>query len=211
MKKIILLLLFFTVFINLKAQIDVSAGMGLSFFSASDFNDYITSTQSTNLATFLSEVDFYGEGTYSLKKNFDLGLEYDYSIYSYSAPNSTGGLYEISFNQHKPTVVAYYVVPGEGYKFKFGGGIGVSYVTLTEKKYAESNYSAFGLGFMLKAQGSTLLSDNLYVNIAGDIRYDLPGELSDSNNNKISNPVAGGNLNLNSISFGLKLGVSYFF
>jgi hypothetical protein len=43
------------------------------------------------------------------------------------------------------------------------------------KEYSiTTNYTAMGAGFVLKAEGNTLLSDNLYALIGVDLRYDLP-------------------------------------
>jgi len=46
------------------------------------------------------------------------------------------------------------------------------------------------------------LSDNVYANIGGDIRYDLNGK---------PNLITNENVNLNTLSLGVRLGVTYRF
>ena len=197
------------------AQVDVSAGMGLNYFAAPSFTDYINANfaGASQLSTFQSSVEFLGEADYTLKKNYQVGLEYAMNIYSFN--NNLGGLgyYDISYNLHKPTVVAYYVIPGEGYKFKFGGGAGVRILSLNEKLPNYTNgedYSSVGFGVVLKASGMTTLGGNLYALIDVELRYDFNGEPSDGGKKIFDNTIQS-NVNLNSLSTGLVLGVAYSF
>jgi hypothetical protein len=198
------------------AQFEVSGGMGISFLNSPSFRDYLNVSyipSGEQLSSFNSAVEFFGEVDYSISQDFQLGIEYAYQIYSFSINSSKAGFYEVSYQHHKPTLVAYYVIPGEGYKFKFGGGIGFRYLTLDEQVSNSPqpvNYTTSGLGFLLKIQGHTKLSGNLYANIGADMRYDMPGE-PESSGKKIFDNSINENVNLNSLSFGVKLGVSYFF
>jgi len=104
--------------------------------------------------------------------------------------------------------MAYYVYPGTGYQFKFGGGVGPRFITLTEKINTSADYSSAGYGFVLKAEGNTMLSKNFYALIGTNFRYDISGDVSNSQNS-IINRATGENLNLSTISFGIYLGVTF--
>jgi hypothetical protein len=185
--------------------------MGLDFKSSPSFRDYInTSFASGNnlIPSFKSAVSFSGEADYKLSNTFAIGLEYDLLIDSYTASNSLGGVYEMSYNVHRPSLLAYYIVPGSGYQFKFGGGVGPRFVSLSEKIFTSTEYSVSGYGFVFKAEGNTLLSKNFYALIGTNIRYDVTGNVSNDPNTLV-NRLTGETLNLNAISFGIYLGVTF--
>ena len=198
MKKYLFIIILFVLSSGVKAQLSFNAAMGLDFRAASSFRDYINANYPSPgnlLSSFKSAASFSLETDYKIEKNFEIGLQYNLLIDSY---NSTTSNYQISINYHRPSIMAYYVVPGDGYQFKFGGGLGYRYVSLTEKIYASSNYSASGFGLVLSAVGNTQLAKNVYALIGVDARYDAPGDVSSKEN-----------FNMNSISFGIYLGVTY--
>lgn len=215
MKKLFVFVLFCFSAISSYAQWDFSAAMGLDFKSASSYRDYINNINynygsgGKEISSFSSAVNFSGEVGYQLSKTFQLGLEYSILIDSYNSSVGNGGVYEISYYINRPSLLGYYVLKGEGYKFKFGGGIGIRLASLTEKIISSIDYNASGFGVLLKAEGNTLLSDNLYALIGVDLRYDMTGELSNANNQKIVNKGINENLNLNSIGVGIKIGIAY--
>jgi len=209
-KKIAVILILLSA--NIYSQIDISAGMGVSFVNQPSFTDYINyyyAPGDDQLPSFGSTVEFFGEVSFDVSDKYQLGLEYAHQIYSYSVNSYKAGFYEASYVHYKPSIMAYYVIPGVGYKLKLGGGIGPRFVSMEEQKAnnpAKEEFSATGFGIV----GHTLLSDNLYATIAGDIRYDMPGDLKDGDL-KINNISLGESVNVNSLSVGLKLGISYFF
>lgn len=203
-------LIFLIPLINLNAQWDFSLSMGLDFKAASSYRDYINSAPGNdNLSTFTNSVNFAGEVDYMLSPNLEIGIEHSLAIDSYNRNTELGGVYEISYTHQRPTALCYYVIAGKGYKFKFGGGIGLRFVSLTERIIAEADYTASGFGILLKAEGNTLLSDNFYALIGVDLRYDLPGELKSANGSYIVNQYTNEKMNLNSLSIGIKLGIAY--
>jgi len=203
MKKYLLVLLLFG-FSNVFAQFDLGAGMGLAFFSSSDLKDYINGSfanPANELKTFNSSADFFVELGYNVDKNYQIAIEYNFNIFSFNSPLGTG-VYNLSVDRHKPSIIGYYVIPGAGYKFKFGAGIGLRFLQAEETIYGPVNYSTSGIGFLLKTQGDTKLSNDFYALIAGELRYDLPGDIK---------TFTGTTVGFNSISVGLKLGVTYYF
>lgn len=210
MKRLMILVFILVSLCKVNAQWDFNIAMGLDFKSSPSFRDYVNSSYASldnQIASFKSSVGFSTEADYKINKSFALGFEYNLQIDSYTTPFGNGGAYEISYNQHRPSIIAYYVIPGNGYQFKFGGGIGYRYVALTEKVFTSTDYNASGVGFLLRAIGNTLLSKDFYVLIGADLRYDMPGELSNGNKFLINNANSE-KLNLNSISLGIYLGIT---
>jgi hypothetical protein len=213
MKKLLIPIFLFMLSHAVSAQWSVNAVMGLDFRSAPSFRDYVNAnypSQGNSLQTFKSAASFSIEADYKIQENFEIGLQYNLLIDSYTTPVGIAGTYEISYSHHRPSLLAYYVIPGPGYQFKFGGGIGFRYVSLNEKVYSSSNYTASGVGLLLCAVGNTQLSKNFYALIGLDARYDAPGEVSNGSSRLVNNSI-GENLNMNSISFGIYLGVTYTF
>jgi len=210
MKRLMILFFVLASLSQISAQWDLNFAMGLDFKSSPSFRDYVNSSYASpgnQVTTFKSSVGFETEADYKIQDNFAIGVEYNLQIDSYTTPIGNGGVYEISYNQHRPSVIAYYVIPGNGYQFKFGGGLGYRYVALSEKVFTSTNYNASGVGFLMRAIGNTLLSKDFYALIGVDLRYDLPGKLSNGNKSLINN-ASGEKLNLNSISIGIYLGIT---
>jgi len=208
MKKILFILLIIFVSKNVSAQVDLVAGMGISFVASPSLNDYLSKDE--ELSTFNSTVEFYGEVDYSVSQKVQLGFEYVYSLWSYNGFTGIGSSYNLEYTHRKPSLLAYYVIVGEGYKFKFGGGAGIRIVDLTEKIYISEDFSTLGFGFLFRAQGHTKLGDGFYANVGGTMRFDFPGEPSNGER-KIHNNITNEDVNINSFSVSVDIGISYFF
>ncbi|MCF8261360.1 MAG: hypothetical protein K9J12_11355 [Melioribacteraceae bacterium] len=181
--------------------------------NSSSPKDYVNSNfapAGDRLSTFNTAADFFGEIDFPINEKYHLAVEYSYLISSYTT-TSFLGVYDLSLNLHRPSLLGYYEIPGKGYKFKFGAGIGYRLVNVTEKLPGSNNepeYSSGGMGFLLKAQGNTLLSDRIYALIALDLRLDYPGE-PESEGANIKYNSTGEVVNFNMLSIGIKLGISY--
>jgi len=213
MKKILIILFFTTA--NY-AQISLSAGMGIDFKNSFSLKDYINFLPTADkLNSFTPVVDFYTEGSYEFSEHIELGFEHVYSIFSYNSNLSSIGLYRISYNLHKPTVLIFYYLKGEGYKFRFGGGVGYRFVSLNDQlpnSSKEINYGASGVGLNLRTEGFTSLGGNFYAQISLSLSCDILGDLkSDELDKFLLNPTTKENVNLDSFSSGVRLGVSYNF
>lgn len=210
MKKFLVVIIFLPL-LQIYAQWDFSASMGLDFKYASSYRDYINANfPSVNrLKSFNSSINFTVEAGYRTSQFFQIGLEYSLAIDSYSTLIGAGGIYDISYLMYRPSILGYYILTGEGYKFKFGGGLGLRFVSLKEDIFNETKYSSSGFGFLLKSEANTLLSRNLFVLLGLDLRYDLPGDLISDNNKQIINFSNGESVNLNTISIGIKVGITY--
>ncbi|MCU7496849.1 MAG: hypothetical protein HF314_06085 [Ignavibacteria bacterium] len=218
-KTLFLALLLLSASVNAQSQLfEINAGMGIDLNTTPSLNDYINTgfaTSSDERPSINTNVEFYGEVGRQVTDHFQLGVEYALTVASYNTFNDkAGGRYDLSYTMHMPSLMAYYVINGSGYKFKFGGGAGYRIASLDETLavYPSAvNYKSTGVGFLLKADGSTSLGGNLYANIQGILRLDFLGA-PEHNNIKLSySTFSNEDVNLNSFSAGLRLGLTYMF
>ena len=211
------ILIFFVIFICATAfaqnQNEVRASMGIEFISTPSLSDYLEANYPVSVSSFNSAVNFSGAYGRMVSPNTQLEIELGYMLNSFNS-SSIEGSYNMDYNIFMPSVLYYYVLSGSGYNFKFGGGAGIRFLSVTEKLPADPNdynYSSLGYGAILRAAGNTAISNNIYAYISADMRYDVNGEPDDSNGNKIYNNIYNENVNFNSLSFGVHLGISYQF
>ena len=214
MKKI--LIFFFVIIISIfsfaQKPNEVRASMGIDFVSIPSLKDYIDQLPYEQLADFNAAINFSGSYGRMLSESYQLQLEVGYFLYSF---NSSGidGQYDLTYNLIMPSVLNYYVLNGTGYNFKFGGGAGVRFLSMDESlpgTGSKTNYSSTGFGVILRAEGNTAIAENVYAHIAADVRYDFNGEPKNNGEN-LYNIVLKENVNFNSLSFGVRLGISYQF
>jgi hypothetical protein len=212
MKKLIIFI-FFLAKTYSYSQFSVSAGMGFNIINTPSFTQYINTnfaTPGNRLSDFNGAIEFFGELSYPLTDEYAISLDYSNVIYSFNTASYVGN-YDISYIHLKPSLLAYYVLSGPGYQFKFGGGVGVRFVSLDEKLpniTVTNNYKSTGYGIVLRSSGNTILSSDMYANISVDFRYDLPGNLK--GNKYLYDFINKSEVNLNGISFAVKLGITYF-
>ena len=216
MKKKFLVIIFLFIGSPVFAQGELKGVMGINFVSIPSMQDYINQNfapQNNQLLSFISTVIFAGEGGLFLNKSFELTLETAYQIYSYTNTQLTGK-YELDYNNFMPSILAYYVISGAGYNFKFGGGLGVRFASVNESLPATTvtitNYSSIGFGGIMRIEGNTLLGGNVYANIGAELRYDVNGE-PEYNGEPLYNHIISDNVNFNTFSTGVRLGVTYIF
>ncbi|WP_337865762.1 hypothetical protein [Ignavibacterium sp.] len=215
--KIFLLLLILISLKSITAQENqLRASMGIDFISTPSLVDYINqsnfASDGSELPAFNTAVNFSGEYGKIIEENFQLSVELAYLLYSYNTSN-INGRYDISYDLIMPSILAFYVISGNGYSFKFGGGAGIRFLSVDETLPASirsDNYTSTGFGAILRGEGNTLLGGKFYANVITDIRYDINGEPKGDNGN-LRNNVLNENVNFKSLSVGIKLGVSYYF
>ena len=211
MKRTALLFLLIIVSKFSLAQIELKGTMGINFLSVPSMQDYINFTHPDDqLGSFNSAIIFAGEGGYFFSPSFVVSIEGAYQLFSYTNV-STSGKYEMVYSMIPVSVLGYYVISGEGYNLKFGGGIGPRIVYVEESLPAlgtNEKYGSMGFGFLLRCEGNTLLGGNFYANVGVDLRYDLNGE-PENDGEKLTNSVYNKNVNFDTFSLGVKLGISY--
>lgn len=210
MKNIIYVLILISIpFITMaQKENEVRASMGIDFISVPELKNYLEANYTDKLSDFSSAVNFSGSYGRMISDNSQLELEIGYLLNSYNG-SSLSGNYDLSYSIIMPSLLYNFVIRGNGYSFKFGGGAGVRLLSITEKLPADPNnynYSSFGFGFILRAVANTAIAQDVYAHIGADIRYDVLGKPdSSASANKI------GNVNFSSLSFGVRLGISYQF
>jgi hypothetical protein len=214
MKKtiIILFVLIISVFSFAQTPNEVRGSMGIDFVSVPSLKEYIDQLPYEELTDFNAAVNFSGSYGRMLSESFQIQAELGYLLYSFTS-TGTDGQYDLTYNLVMPSILGYYVLNGTGYNFKFGGGAGVRLLSVDESlpgTGSSENYSATGYGFILRAEGNTAIAENVYAHIAADVRYDVNGE-PENNGENLYNIVYKENVNFNSLSFGLRLGISYQF
>jgi hypothetical protein len=198
------------------AQTEVRGSMGISFFSSPSLTNYINqnfASYDNRLKPINSAVVFELEGDRGINKNFMMGIELSYLINSYTYSVDIGQ-YNLSYNIFEPALLGYYVIPGIGYEFKFGGGFGFPLVFADEYLPGTgitTTYKSNGFSIILKSEGNTIISGNLYADINAGVKYGFNGKPS-YNNNYIQNPGSNNEqVNFNALSFFMGLGVIFKF
>jgi hypothetical protein len=194
-------------------QVSIRGGMGINLISIPSLRDYLNvnfAPPDNQIAPLATAVIFSAEADIKESENYEIGIElaYLYNSYTYSYV----GQYNLSYGILMPTLTNYYVIEGQGYNFKFGGGIGIRFTNVNESYYLTNSnvYKSVGFGILLRATGNTALSNKVFANITGDIRYDINGEPK-SGGVPLQNSALQNNVNLNSFSLGLTLGITYIF
>lgn len=195
------------------SQTEVRASMGIDFISSPSLTDYLNQTYANGqLSTFNSAIIFSLEADHFLKENYQIGFELSYLLNSFNY-NQDINTYNLTYDIIMPAILNYYVIQGQGYEFKFGGGIGVPFVAADEKTIGidySTKYKSVGLGLILRIDGNTVLSKHIYVNLGGDLKYELNGKPK-SGNMYMVNRVTGENVNFNFFSAGIHIGLTYRF
>ena len=215
MKSIFLCLFILVSLSTPHAQYSIRASMGIDFANTPSLNDYINQTfpvDGNPLNDFNTAVNFSGEVGYSITNTFQIGVELSYLLNSFNFSNDLGK-FELDYNIISPTLLGYYVLNGAGYNFKFGGGLGIRFVTVDltfPGRNFTTKYSGTGFGMILRAEGNTLLGGNFYANIEADLKYDINGSPKSGISN-LYNSISREDVKLTSLAVGLRLGVSYIF
>ena len=195
-----------------------SAGMGVSYVRAVDIVDYVNqfTGPSDKLSDFTSAVEFFAAPEISLNSEFGLKLEYSYLLKSYTVAR-TDGTYSFEYSVHMPTALLVYVLEGDGFYVKLGGGFGYHFGRFTQlfpNSATESRFTSSGPGFKLEVMGNTAFSESLYGLIGGDLRLDLVGTLKDGTGKELEIRRAFGPIDpvrLHFFSAGIKFGLVYYF
>lgn len=215
MKSFFLFIFIIVGFITSQAQYSIRASMGIEYANTPSLNDYINQNFPVGgnpLNDFNTAINFSGELGYTFTNTLQVGLELGYLLNSYNYSNELGK-FELDYYIFSPSLLGYYVLNGSGYNFKFGGGAGIRHVTV-DLTFPGTNFTntfkSIGFGFILRAEGNTLLGGNFFANIGGDLKYDLiPSPQLGSI--KLYNNISREEVNLNSVSLGIRLGISYIF
>ncbi len=195
----------------LYAQYDFSTGMGVNLVNTPSLNDYVVNFRTADkMKDFNISAEYFLVGAVNISENWQLGFEYTGAVQSFESKyQGVSGNYSIDYYVHKPSVLAFYKIQGEGYILKFGAGGGYRVFNITEKIHNSKDYIAKGAGLLLKFEGHTLLGGNFYAVISGVLFQDFSGA-AENGNEKLRNEITKEDVNFNTFGAGIKIGVSYF-
>jgi hypothetical protein len=191
----------------------ISAGMGISMTNTPSFNDYLRQTvlfsNTDSIKSFSVGFEVFGGLEYSVNKKFSVKLDYSYFIKTHSYVYSYYQ-YDFDYNIHQPYLMAYYVTRGTHYRFKYGGGAGYHFASMTKtiSKTSEFKYKASGPAFRGELIFSADLSNTLESYLGGFITWNIIGTLKDSGGNTLKNPTTNEDVNLSGYGVGARLGFS---
>jgi len=163
--------------------IQVTAGIGVDGFYAPTINDYINAltipAPSQKLFGFTSASEFFVALEVQVAQEWSVGIEYSYFLKSYSAVGSYP--WDFSYSAQLPTLLVHYLIPGEGYWLKCGGGVGYAFGNMTEKYLetgAQENFTAAGPTFKVDAVGNTEFDAHFWGSIGVDLRWVSAGSFN---------------------------------
>lgn len=169
-----------------KRFLDLTAGLGIAAQSAPAIANYINAlTQPTldqKLDQFNSVAEFYVVPELQVSREWSAAIEYSLLVKSYSIDSRSGfSRTEISYEVHMPSLLIHYLVFGEGFRLKLGGGVGYHVVKFDQSFPATGTGETLrgdGLGFKLDAIGNTKFDETFYGSIGIDLRWDFLGALT---------------------------------
>ena len=194
-----------------------SFGGGLNYCDNKSLKTYIeyelpfynNLSENDRLSSFYTGFEIFAGAEYQLSKNFSLKGEYSYFTKSYNSVSYSD--YDFTYGNHQPYLTLYYLIPQENSFVKFGAGVGYLSSSLTRKAYSiESDYTSTGFALRLDLAVDLQMSKVLAGYIAGYVNQTFQSDLKDGNGNLLLNR-SGGTVNLNSLGFGIRLGVELFF
>lgn len=195
--------------------IAISGGIGVSAHSAPSIVDYVNAIAQPPFGQqadeFSASTEFFIAPEYQIDDAWSIGAEYSYHLKSYGFDNSGSlGRSEFTHRVHMPTLIVHYLVPGERYWFKVGGGIGLHSGSFeTSLPAFGQSWTMRGTGFAAKVEaiGNTGFDEHFYGSIGVDLRWAFGGAF------KGSEAQSAGSLSskpsMSFFSAGLKFGVMF--
>lgn len=167
---------------------DFTIGLGVAAHSAPSIVNYINSVARPSLDQrinqFSTAAEFYAVPELQVADEWSLGLEYSLLIKSYSLQDQSGfSRSEMSYQVQMPTLLVHYLVFGEGYRVKLGGGVGYHFVAFDQSFPTNGTGETLktgGIGIKLDAIGNTKFDESFYGSIGVDLRWDFLGTLARS-------------------------------
>lgn len=200
-----------------KRFLDFTVGLGIDLHTASSIADYINSVaqpipdQKVNQS--VTAVEFYATPELQVSQEWSTGIEYSLLIKSYSIDARSGySRSEMSYQVHMPTLLLHYLVFGEGYRIKLGGGLGYHFATFDQSFPTIGSGETFrtqGVSVKLDAAGNTKFDETFYGSIGVDLRWDFLGTLERSGQPAQIASSTATLPRMNFFNVGLKFGVTF--
>ncbi len=160
--------------------VQITAGLGVSAHWDPTILDYINAltipSPDQKLAGFATASEFFITPEVQVSDDWSVGLEYSYFLKSYNV----SGFYQwnFSYTAQLPTLLVHYLVPGEGYWLKFGGGPGYAFGNLSSEFLqtgSTERATTNGPSFKIEAVGNTEFDEHFWGSIGVDLRWVYAG------------------------------------
>ena len=199
---------------NRASSFSVYGGMGIALADAPGMVNYLNTLAdpTQQLQTFATAVVFFGGMSLPVSESWEAGVEYSYLFKSYTIPTYGAGTYTVFYDLTMPTATAHYVIDGNGYFLKFGGGLGYAGGSVEQKSSfygTDTTYTSHGVGIKADAVGQTAFDEHLYAYISGALRWDIMGSPKDSRGDNLQNHGQSASLSMFAVE--LEFGLTYYF
>jgi hypothetical protein len=192
----------------------MAAGMGVEYLTPRDIVDMINGgfRPTERLPEFHAGVNFFAAGFVPLSTDWMLKLEYAYLINTYNL-TALLGPGEFTMAVHMPTLYIHYMLVDEGlYNLSAGFGVGYHFGSLsTQYGTLIDTYTASGPGAVLELQGNTAMSEDLFVHLGVQARWEGIGELRNAGDKSPGVNAQGKPPSMSWFGVGARIGVSYYF
>jgi hypothetical protein len=188
-------------------------GMGVAYINPTDVVDMLNGAfrPTERLPDFHAGVNFFASGFVPLSPDWMLKIEYAYLLNTYNI-TAVFGPGEFTMRAHMPTVYVHYMLVDEGL-YNLSGGIGVGYhFGALDTQYGTliDTYTAHGVGGALDLQGNTAISENLFVHLDAQARWEYFGELHNAAGKSPGVNARGEPAVLSWFSVDARIGFSYY-
>lgn len=191
----------------------LTAGMGVNAHSAPSVSDYVNLAAQPGwgerFEEFSSSMEFFIVPEIRILEDWSLGFEYSVMTKSHRVTQSAGiGDSEFSYTIQLPSVLASYVVSGNGYLLKFGGGVGYAAGDFSQRLFGSAQSSDFqskGLTAKVGVAGNTKFDEHFYGSIGADLRWIAGGVFKSRSGAETR--VGGTRATMSFFNIGLKFGV----
>jgi len=188
--------------------------MGVSMVNAQSLTNFLKEevpfTNKDSISSFNVGLEVFGGVEVQYSRSFSLKLDYSYFFKSYTYTQVSYYTFDYFYQVHQPYLMAYYVVPGKHYSFKFGGGLGFLYAIFhrTDDRASDARYTSTGMGIKGEVIFTADLSKRMESYLSGFIKGDSFAKLKDSGGHSMTTLNSGQEVDLNSFAVGLRLGFS---
>ena len=186
----------------------ITGGLGVGAHADPTITNYINAltlpAPDQKLSDFTSASEFFISPEVQVSDEWSVGLEYSYLVKSYNVIGSYQ--WDFSYSAQMSTLFVHYLIPGDGYWLKFGGGAGYAFGDLSEQfaqTGASENSKASGPAFKLEAVGNTKFDEHFLGSIGVDLRWVYAGSFKGGIVSTAPTPK------LDFFSAGIKFGVTF--
>lgn len=164
---------------------DLTAGLGINAHFAHTVANYINLIAQPRLDQrvdiIVSAPEFFASSDLQFSDEWSAGVEYSLFVKSYSIEDRSGyARSEFSYQVHMPTILVHWLMFGEGYRVKVGGGVGYHFCSFRQQFQPYGNdetLKSAGPSFKLEVVGNTKFDETFYGSIGLDLRWDSLGTL----------------------------------